>query len=348
MIADTTGKYNKQGGSVLAEFNNDSQNEFRPVDVSVPRETLKEADILREQAALRRYEWIRSHTTLIFAVISIILVAAIVFGILMYSQRANPISRMTMAAAKDFGTSFDFDVTFTAKGTPSMHYTGSIDSDRGAHQLSAFYNADYGTYTYSGAVSSVQNKAYKGAFYQEKWTIEDCSAQMQNFFDFEVDFSRGEFDGGALLRFLGLTSDFSAKELNRFESWLRQRMSTNSTIATVTSSGVEGGTQTTFDIRLEELFSEIAENGAPMFYHSSDYDTFKKRYEANKPALEQSRCIMSCVVDKSGYLSRFTLTVAPGVGDESYEVDCKMSNFGKAEVEVPEAFIQAISAQKDK
>lgn len=326
----------------MAEFSNGSQPDFQPVDVSEPREIRRESEILEEQAAFRRSEWFRSHMTVIFAVVGVVLVALIVVGILFYSQKANPLSRVLQAASKDFGTKFNYTITLSADDAPAMHYEGSIDSDRGSHQLSAVYQADYGTYTYTGAVTSVKNKAYKGSLYKEKWTIEECTAQTHDFFDFEADFARGEFDGGALLRFLGLTSEFSADELNRFESWFRQRLSTESDIATITSSAVEGGTETTFELQLSELFREIAEEGAPLFYHSSDYDSFKLRYEANKPELERSKCTMRGVVNASGYLSEFSLNVK--TVKESYTLDCVMSDFGKAKVELPEAFTDAVSA----
>ena len=304
-------------------------------------EPRRESDILAEQAALRRGEWLRSHMTLIFAAVGVVLVAVIIIGILFYSRHTNPVSRMIQASAKDFNTSFNFKVTLSEGDTPRMSYTGAIDVNRSSHRINAVYDADYGDYSYAGAVYSENNKAVKGYYYNEKWTVEDCSDRMHDFFDFEVDFSRGEFDGGALLRFLGLSSEYSSEELNRFEAKLCQRLVSDGDLARLTTQQTDAGIEYTYDITLSEIFDDIIENGAPLFYHAPDYDAFKLRYEANRQEIEGARCTMRYTIDPQGYLSHFGLSVK--TGGEIYALDCEMTDFGAAAVELPEAFLEEAS-----
>ncbi len=330
---------------MLAEIKYDDQSDFQSVDVSKPSTPRREADIAEEEAAIKRSAWLRTHMKAIFAAVGVVFVAVIVAAILLYARHANPLSRLIQAGTKNFNTTYDFQVALSVSDKPVMNYKGSMDVDRQAHRIRSVYNADYGDYTYTGALCTLDNNAYKGNFYQEKWTIEDCTAQTHDFFDFEGDLARGDFDSGAMLRFLGITSEFSAEEVERFESRLRQRLSGNSTLATITSAQKDGGMEYSYDIKLSELMKEIAEDGAPLFYHSTDYDSFKLRYEANKKALESAGCTMQYLINAQGYLTSFRLTVT--TGGESYSLDCSMSGFGSVEVKIPEAFLTAVSEAKE-
>ena len=328
----------------MAETNNNHQREFDLGDVSRPVKPESEAGIIREQVAFRRSEWLRSHMTLLFAAVSIVLVALIIWATVFYSRQTNPIGKLTQATAKDFDTSFSFKVTASVNDQPGMSYQGLIDVSRSAHRINAVYDADYGNYTYSGAVYSENNRAVKGNYYKDKWTVDDCTDQMHDFFDFEVDYSRGEFDGGALLRFLGLSSEYSADELNRFEKRLRQRLASDKAVARITTQSTENGTEYIYDISLSEVFDDIIENGASLFYHATDYDAFKQRCESNRLRLGRAHCTMRYTIDPRGYLSRFSLNVT--TDGESYTLDCVMTDFGSAKVELPEPFLEAATLLK--
>lgn len=313
--------------------------EFRSVDVSEPRDPISESEAFEEAQANYRREWFRAHRTIIFAGIGVVIVALIVFGIYLYFQSTNPMSRFNAALAKDFSSSFHYDIKVTEDDKPVMSYDGAISIDRGKHDITALYQADYNSYTYTGAVYAHGKDNVKGSYYNDKWAIRDCAEGVQNFFDFDKDFRAGKFNTGAFLRFTKLTSDYSTTELNKTIDVLKQRLSTNSTIATINTQNADGGKRYDYTINLYELFLKIKEDGAPVFYRATDYDSFAALFDANKSVLENAECTASFEIDSAGYLTNFNITVkAEG---RSYGLSCAMSDFSSAEVTIPESFFKA-------
>lgn len=317
----------------------DGSSDFQAIDVSEPRAPVKEMEIIEEALAIRRRDWIKTHLSYIYAGVGVIVVGLIVFGIYMYFQSTNPMSRFISSLSKDFSTSFHYDVKITENDTPMMSYTGDIAVDRSKHTIESLYEADYNSYTYTGAVYAQNKTAVKGSYYNNKWTTHDCADNAQDFFDFDKAFRSGGFDGGAFLRFTGLTSDYSTRELNHAVGVLKQRLSTNSSIATIKTEKAENGTRYHYVINLYELFSMIKEDGASVFYRATDYDKFVALFDANKAILESADCTANFVVNSAGYMTSFDMTVmAEG---QSYGLSCEMSDFSTAKVEIPDSFLKA-------
>lgn len=319
---------------------------FEPVDVSEPRTPRKESEIREEEAALRRENWIKNHLTLVLAAIGVVVVALMVVLIVLYYRGTNPVKRFSSAFTKDFGTSFSFDVKMIQNEKPVMSYQGSIASNRSAHTINALYTADYVDYKYIGAVMTEGRKSMRGSFYQDKWTAYDCTERVQDFFEFDRNFSTGGFNGGAFLRFTGLTSNYESREFERFVSSLMNRMMTDSPVATITSSKDGEGIHYTYQINLDELLAMVKKDGAPVFYRSTDYDNFLKMYEENKNVLEAAKCEFSYTIDTAGYLTALDLTV--NVGEDAYGMRCRMSDFGNAEVEIPDGFVKTAALESEK
>lgn len=320
--------------------------EFHSVDVSEPREPVSESEAVETALANRRREWLKMHRNYIFAGIGIVFVALIVFGIYLYFQSTNPMSRFNAALAKDFSSSFHYDIHVTENDKSVMHYDGAISIDRSKHDLQSLYEADYNSYTYTGAVYAHGKDKVKGSYYDKKWVIRDCADSVQDFFDFDKDFRAGKFNTGAFLRFTKLTSDYSTEELNKTIGVLKQRLSTNSPIATIKTQNIEGGKRYDYTINLYELFSKIKEDGAPVFYRATDYDKFVALFDANKTILEKASCTASFEIDSAGYLTNFNITVT--AEGQSFGLSCTMSDFSTAEVEIPESFFKAAQITPDK
>lgn len=318
---------------------------FRPVDVSEPRDPISEEEAYEEAQADRRREWFKAHRTIIFAGIGIVAVALIVFGIYFYFQRTNPMSRFTAALAKDFSSSFRYDIKVTEDDTPVMRYDGTVSIDRSKHDITALYQADYNTYTYTGAVYAHGKDNVKGSFYNNKWAIRDCADSVKDFFDFDKDFRAGKFNTGAFLRFTKLTSDYSTEELQKTIGVLKQRLSTNSPIATIKVQNTDGGKRYDYTIDLYELFSKLKEDGAPVFYRASDYDNFVALYYANRTVLENAACTASFEIDSAGYMTSFDINIT--AEGKTYGLSCTMSDFSSAEVEIPESFFKAAQITSD-
>lgn len=317
----------------------DDMSDFQPIDVSEPRAPVKEMEVIEEALAIRRREWIRTHLNYIYAGVGLIVVGLIVLGIYLYYQSTNPMSRFIGSLSKDFSTSFHYDVKVTENDQPMMSYTGDIAVDRNKHMIESQYDANYNSYTYTGAVYVHDRTAVKGNYYNNKWTIEECEDSAQDFFDFDKAFRSGGFDAGAFLRFTGLTSDYSTRELSKAVGVVKQRLSTNSRIATIKTEKAEDGTRYLYDINLYELFSMIKENGASVFYRATDYDKFVAVFDANKAILEKSECTVNFVINSAGYMSSFDMTVT--AEGQSYGLSCEMSDFSKTEVAIPDSFLTA-------
>lgn len=325
--------------------NPDDTPEFHSVDVSEPREPLSESEEYEKEQASRRSEWFRRHRTIIFAGIGLVVVALIVFGIYLYFQHTNPMSRFTASLAKNFSSSFRYEIKMTEDDKPVMSYDGTISVDRNKHDLSALYQADYNSYTYTGAVYAHDKDNVKGSYYNKKWVIRDCTDSVRDFFDFDKDFRAGKFNTGAFLRFAKLTSDYSTDELNKTIGVLKQRLSTNSPIATITTQNVDGGKRYDYTINLYELFSKIEEEGAPIFFRATDYDEFAALFNTNKSVLENAECTASFEIDSAGYMTSFHITIkAEG---QTFGLSCAMSDFSSAEVDIPESFFKAAEITSD-
>ena len=91
----------------------DDSSYFQPVDVSEPRAVRKEIDIIEEALAERRRDWVKTHMIYLYAVIGVVIVGIIFLFIHVYNQNTNPISRLISASSKNFGSSFDYEVTLS-------------------------------------------------------------------------------------------------------------------------------------------------------------------------------------------------------------------------------------------
>ena len=316
---------------------------FLPIDVSEPRAPFREMDIIEEALAVRRRDWIRTHISYLYAVVGVIIVAVIAFIIYLNFQSSNPMSRFSSSITKNFNSSFSFDIQLTENGKKAMSYSGAIDVNRSKHTIQAAYEADYDRYQYSGAVYADRRNAKKGSYYDKQWLVRDCLDNAQDFFDFDRDFRSGNFDAGAFLRFTGLTSDFSTRELNKFVNTVMKRLTTDSTIATVTAEKADGETRFHYDVSLQGLFEMVRDDGASIFYRATDYDKFCAEYEINKGIIEKAKCTIDFTVDGAGHMTG--LEVKMNVQGVEYAMDCRMSDFGEAEVEVPQGFLKAASIE---
>ena len=327
-------KYSRPRPVLLTELYPD----FVAPDVSMPQDPRREIEIIEEEVARARRSWLKKHMTFFYVLIGILAVVLIFFGIRWFNDRINPMSQFVSSLSRDFNSSFDFDVAVEKDGISVMRYDGTFASNPGTQSVQIVYDAEYTNYSFRNVIYTDKAKSYKGNYYNGQWTIGDCTDRVQDFFDFHSDFSRGHFDGGSFLRFTELTSKYSAKELEQFVKTLRDRLGTNSAVSQVTTKGVDGATVYTFDVSFDGLFTLLREDGAAIFFRSTDYDNFCARYDANKEIIQDAELTMSFAVT-GGNMSEISLVL--DVGGEEYAVYCTMSNFGKAEPAIPEDFFEA-------
>lgn len=307
---------------------------------NIPAINESELDVEKPVSPVRL--WIKDHMTAVYIGAAVLLIIAIFFGIRIYNNKNHPITKLMSASAKDFNSSFSFEVEAELNGKPMMKYTGAYEADPGKQNVKVLYEADYGDYQYTGVVYSEGETRLSGSLYDGKWRVRDCSEKVLNFFDFNTDYKAGSFDGASFLRFTGLTSRFSADELNSFMKLFKSRMDGKSELASLEIESDGSDRIYTYDISLSEFFDLVRDKGASMFFSAIDYDSFCALYEANENTVKASRCRFSYTINSGGWMSAMSLTWT--VGGEEYSIHCTMDDFGTAKVEIPKEFTQAATA----
>lgn len=303
----------------------------RPYD-DLPEEAYASEGLIRS--------FIKRNRGLLSILAGVLVVALVFFSINWYNGRNNPISRMVASCAKDLGGSFRFEVHTAKNGEDVMAYEGVFSADTGAHTVTVCYDASYPDYAYTAVIDTDEGVCTKGVYYQGKWMTEDVTQKLQDYYDFYADYRGGAFDSASFLRFTGLTSDYSPGPLDAFVKTLCSKIVSDKKFATVTTAKSEAGTTYTIDISPQAFFELIRDEGASIFFRSSDYDNFCMQYELGQDQIEDASCTLTFTVDSDGYLSE--LSFLNVIGGERYEVRCSMSEFGTAEAKIPDGFYAAL------
>ncbi len=304
----------------------------------------KEIEIIEEEMRQRRKSWLRSHMTAFYIIAGILISVLVFLGIKWYNDSHNPISRFVSASAKDLGSSFSFHITAQKNDEVMMDYTGAVEFDPSDKTITASYDGAYSDYRYTNIIYTNGARSYKGNLYQNQWVVAECTERVQEFFDFYTDYRHGGFDGGSFLRFTGLNSFLYAQELNKFMDTVKSRLSTDSSIAKITTVRSDGNTTYHYDIDLKELLNLIRTQGAPIFYTSPDYNRFVARLEANAAHIDKAVCTFDFTVNSSGYLSNLCFNIQ--TGENTYTIRAEMDDFGEAEPVIPDGFYEAARLQK--
>ena len=303
------------------------------------RPSISAFELEDEKPISMRRLWLKDHKTALFIIGAIVVFALVFFGIRWYNNQANPISKFMSASAKNFNSSFHFDVTVSTDDQPVMRYSGAYRADPSKQNMWVAYDADYGSYTYSGAVYAVGEDRVAGSLYKNKWRVRDVTEKVLNFFDFNTDYRAGSFDGASFLRFTDLTSRFTAGEVNDFMKLLKSRLSGSSELAKLDIQSADNGKTYTYDINTGAFFELVRDKGASIFFSALDYDAFVALYEMNRSTAAYSDLIFSFTIDGSGSLSALSLSLSDD--DASYAIECTMTDVGKTEVEIPAEFLTA-------
>lgn len=283
--------------------------------------------------------WLKDHLYIFYIILGLLLICGIFFGVRYFKNASHPITRFMNASSKDFSSSFSFELEAQKNGETVMEYSGSYAADPSKQNLKAVYDADYGDYTFTGAVYSEGNTRINGNYYDGKWRVRDCSDKVINFFDFHTDYQKGQFDAASFLRFTELTFQFSPDELVKFMQLFKTRMDGNSPLAKLDITS-EGSDKTyTFNIDMGEFFDMVRENGASVFYSVIEYDTFCALYEANEDIAGKADAVFRYTINGSGYLTDLYLSLEAN-GDE-FSLHCTMDDFGSADPEIPQEFFEA-------
>lgn len=299
----------------------------------------KEIEIIEEEMRQRRKSWLRSHMTAIYIVGGLIIALLVFVGIKWYNDSHNPISRFVSASGKNLGTSFNFHITAEKNDEVVMSYDGAIRINPSAQTVTAAYDADYSTYSYTNVIYTNGKISYKGNRYHNQWVVSECTDRVQEYFDFYNDYKNGVFDGGSFLRFTGLNNLLYSQELDNFMDTVKSRLSADSAIAKITTTRADGSTTYHYDVNLGELLDLIRTQGAPIFYTSPDYNHFVSLLEVNAENIDSASCFFDFTINSSGYLTMLTISV--DTGENTFTITAGMDSFGEATPEIPDNFYDA-------
>ena len=305
---------------------------------------IREIEIIEEEIRDRRRTWIKNHMTAIYIGIGVLIALLVFIGIRIYNNNTNPLSRFISSSSKNLSSSFSFNVEAEKNGESMMRFSGAMKANPSAQKLEIAYDAEYADYSYSNVIYTDGETSYKGNYYKNHWTVTDCTNKVKEYFDFFTDYRHGNFDSGAFLRFTELNNFLYSIELNRFMVTVKDRLSTDSSIVSITSRREGSDMVYRYDFKPQGALDLIKDYGASVFYTSPDYYNFVSRIEANEANIAKSKCFMEYTVNGSGNMSRLSFSIL--TGEDSYIINCEMSGFNDSVPEIPDDFYTAASIKK--
>ncbi len=279
----------------------------------------------------------------VFVGIGALVVFIIVFAIIYFNSSNNVLKSFVDASSKNFDcSSFSYNVSTKLNGVSQMEYEGDIEFDLNGQILKSVYSADYTEYTYDTVVHCESTQSYRGNYYDGKWIVDSYSDKALDFFDFYRDYRKHEFDAGAALRFTGLNSTFSAQGFDAsFDDIVNELTKPKNIdsvlcVQTVTS---DKGTTVTMTPQLEQVFDIIVDEIGSAYLSANEYTQFLQTVENSRDNLHSAEAVISYTITADGYLSDILVNYT--IGNDTYEINIEMSDFGVAQVDVPDSFYEA-------
>ncbi len=276
----------------------------------------------------------------IAAVVFVVLVFAIIF---LVNMGNNSLKKFNSASVRNFESGgFDYHITAQINDKTHMDYVGAIEFDLDSQMLESSYHAIYEDYEFDSVTYAHGADAFSGSFYGGKWSVENYTNKALDFFSFYRNYKKGKFDAGAAARFTGMNETFNAVQLQNSMEYITKELSDSYTQNNILCQSVksdENGTTVTFTPKNDELAEIILSNISPAFTSAKEFEKFKNLIDSNLDNLSQAQTEISFTISREKYLTDIHL--AHTVDSECYEIDVEMSNFGNAQVEIPDSFMTA-------
>lgn len=280
----------------------------------------------------------------VFVTVALLLVLLIIIiSMFVVNHNNNAFVMFNRASSKAFDSgSFHYSVDAGINGTSYMQYEGDMEFDLNSQVMNSVYHAVYENYEYDSVVYSKGANAYRGNFYGGKWSVDDYSKKTLDFFDFYRDYRKGDFDAGAAVRFADCNDIFNAKQLEESVDNIFSQLSGARNMKTVMGqeiSVVDGETTVVFTPQLEEVFAVVVSEVGSAFSSADAYADFKESVENSQEKLSSAQMTISYTIGTEGYLADFSLNFT--VDNNTYFIIAELSQFGEAEVVIPQDFLTA-------
>ena len=276
-------------------------------------------------------------------VIALVLVFAVIGTIFCINLSNNSFKKFHRASVKNFESgSFEYTVSARLNSEAQMSYKGALEFDLNGQFLESQYHAVYSDYEYEAASYARKDQAYRGNYYGGKWTVEEYTEKVLDFFSFYRNYKRNKFDAGALVRFTETNDVFRAVQLKNstldtIEELTKPRNMNNMLHQTIENT--EDGTVYTFTPNMDEVMEIVTRNIAPAYASAKEYSEIKERIDNSVTNLENAQTTVSYTISRDKYLT--DIVIEHIINGDKYEIFIEMSNFGKSEVEISEGFLVA-------
>lgn len=271
------------------------------------------------------------------------LVVIVFIIIFLMNLSSNPMEKFNKASIRNFESgSFDYHINAGVDDKTYLDYEGALKFDLGTQMLESVYHATYEDYEYDSVTYAHGAEAFTGSYYGGKWSVEDFTTKALDFFSFYRSYEKGKFDAGSAVRFTGLNHVFDAVHLQySVENIMKDLSGTHAQNKILCQSikSDENGTTVTFNPKDDELADIILTNISSAFTSAKDYEKFKEVIDGSGDSLSNVQTEISYTIDRDRYLT--DIRIAHTVDGKCYTIDIQMSNFGDAEVEIPDSFITA-------
>ncbi len=283
----------------------------------------------------------------IFVGISVVCVL-LVFAIVFFANYSNNSLKMFVdSTSKNFDSgSFEYSVSAELNSVTYLDYEGQLEFSLGGQSFESLYHAVYEDYEYDAVVYANKGQAYRGNFYGGKWTIEDYTEKALDFFSFYKSYRKNEFDAGAFVRFTDNTDTFSAVQLEQSVNNIAKELSKQSSLENILHQKLETtdkGTTVTFTPELDKVFDVVLKYIGSAYTSANAYSEFKDVVAQSEENLKNAQTKISYTISRDGYMT--DLILEHKINGDCYVVKVKMSNFSKAQVDIPQDFMTAANLE---
>ena len=275
----------------------------------------------------------------------VLLVFAIIFLINIGSSSLEKFNKATVKNFESGG--FDYHISAGIDDKTFMDYKGALEFDLDTQMFESSYHATYEDYEYDSVTYAHGADSFSGSYYGGKWSVENFTNKALDFFSFYRNYEKGKFDAGSAARFTGLNDTFNAVQLQYSIENITKDLSSAHAQKHILCQSVESnenGTTITFKPKNDELADIILNNIDSAFASAKDFEKFKEVIDGSNDSLSKAQTVISFTINRDRFLTN--IHVDHTANGKCYKIDVQMSNFGGAEVEIPDSFVVATGKEE--
>ena len=284
----------------------------------------------------------------VFVGVALILVVAVILSMFAINYKNNTFVMFNKASSKNFDCgSFSYEIQAGINDDVYMDYDGAIEFDLNDRSIESKYHAVYKDYEYDAVTYAKNAKAYRGNYYEGKWTIEDYTEKSLDFYSFYLKYRRGSFNASAATRFTQTNRMFNSNQLKLAVNNIADELMKPSNARGVLHQQLmseNGETKVTFNPEMDKVFDVIIDNIGPAYTSAGEFTKFKADVENSVLNLQSTDVEVTYTINEKGYLSYVYMGYE--IEGDNYFMEVRMDDFKEAQAEIPESFFTAAGIEK--